>query len=94
MIGTHSSDKKTMLLTARCSAPVKDALTILSRSENLSKSEIISKSVLDYYQRHLPHDLAEMEKNLFGKYKSGKKDLSANRKEYFLKSLLEKHSHR
>ena len=94
MIGTHSSDKKTTALTARCSAPVKEALTILSRSENLSKSEIISKSVLDYYQRHLPHNLAETEKDLFGKYKSGRKDLSINRKEYFLKSLIEKHSHR
>ena len=92
-MGSHSGAKKRML-TARCSAPVKEALAILSRSENLSQSEIISKSVLDYYQRHLPHDLVGLEKKIFGRHKSGRNDLSVNRKEYFLKSLVEKHSHR
>lgn len=89
-----STHKKTNLLTARCSADVKEALNVLSRTENLSRSEIISKSVLDYYERHLPQTLSDVEQNLFGRYSSGKKDLSANRKKYFKEILLEKHSHR
>ena len=89
-----SIERKTNLLTARCSTHVKEALAVLSRTEHLSKSEIISKSVLDYYERHLPQNLSEVEQKLFGKYSSGRKDLSANRKKYLKEILLEKHSHR
>lgn len=89
-----SIERKTNLLTARCSTHVKEALAVLSRTEHLSKSEIISKSVLDYYERHLPQNLSEVEQKLFGRYSSGKKDLSTNRKKYLKEILLEKHSHR
>lgn len=90
-----SRPEKTELISARCNANVKSILNLLSQTENLPMSEIISKSVIEYYQNHFPNQsFIEMEKELFGKYSSGKKDLSVNRKKYLKDILHEKHGHR
>lgn len=90
-----SKFEKTEIISARCDARVRNILNLLSQTENLPMSEIISKSVIEYYQNHFPNQsFIEMEKELFGKYSSGKKDLSVNRKKYLKDLLHEKHGHR
>ncbi|MBI5554306.1 MAG: transcriptional regulator [Elusimicrobia bacterium] len=94
MIMIRSSQAKKEIISARCNIQAKEILNLLSRSENLSRSEIIAKSILEYYQRHFPDkSLREKEKKLFGRYGSRKGDLSINRKHYLKEILGGKHSH-
>lgn len=89
-----SKPEKTEIISARCDAQVKGILDLLSQTENLSMSEIISKSLIEYYQNHFPNQsFLEMEKELFGRYSSGKKDLAVSRRKYLRKTLHEKHGH-
>ncbi len=83
-----SINTKKEIISARCNTHVKEILDVLSRTENLSVSEIVSKSILEYHKEHFPNkSLLETERNLFGKYSSGKGDLSIKRKQY-LKEIL------
>lgn len=89
-----SHNTKEELITARCGTHVKEILHLLSQSERLSMSEVIAKSILEYHQRHFPNkSFLEAEKQLFGRYSSGKGDLSTKRKQYLKELLSGKHSH-
>lgn len=93
----NSKPEKTEIISARCNAYVKNILNLLSQTENLPMSEIISKSVIEYYQNHFPNQsFLEIEKELFGKYSSssGKRDLSVKRRQYLKDTLHERHRHR
>lgn len=94
MVTSKFSKPKEETITARCDAHVKKTLHLLSQSENLSMSEIIAKSILEYHKRHFPNQsFFEVEKELFGRYDSGKGDLSTKRKQYLKEKLSEKHSY-
>lgn len=94
MTMAKSNNLKREIITARCNIHIKEILNLLSQSENLSMSEIMAKSILDYYKRHFPNkSLLETEKELFGRYSSGKGDLSIKRKQYLKEILSGKYSH-
>jgi hypothetical protein len=89
---THKNKEK--VITARCSGKTKKFLVLLSRAEKLSMSEVVAKSIEEYYKRHFPDkSFFEEEKRLFGRYSSGIGDLSFNRKKYLKEKLRAKHSH-
>ena len=88
-----SHNAKEKIITARCDSHVKEILYLLSRSERLSMSQVIAKSILEYHKRHFPdQSFFEKEQELFGRYGSSKGDLSVNRKQYLRKMLSGKHS--
>lgn len=88
----HKIKKET--ITARCDVHVKEILQLLSQSEGLSMSEVIAKSILEYHRRHFPNkSLLERERALFGRYGSGKGDLSIKRKQYLKEIVSGRHSH-
>ncbi|MBU4306009.1 MAG: hypothetical protein KJ893_10400 [Candidatus Omnitrophica bacterium] len=93
MAATNKSSKqKEEVITARCDSHIKDILHLLSQSENVSMSGVIAKSILEYYQRHFPNQsFCKEEQKLFGRYGSGKGDLSIKRKQYLKEFLGEKH---
>ncbi len=87
-----SKDEKTELVSARCNSQVKNVLARLSQTEHLSMSEIITKSILEYYRRHFPNQsFLQTEQELFGRYNSGRRDLSIQRKQYLKEVLGAKH---
>ena len=89
-INPHNT--KEGIITARCDIHVKEVLHLLSRSERLSMSKVIAKSILEYHKRHFPdQSFFEKEQELFGRYGSSKGDLSVNRKQYLREMLSGKH---
>lgn len=87
-----SNKTKEEIITARCDSNVKKVLHLLSESEHLSMSEIITKSIFEYHNRHFPdQSFFEVEKELFGKYGSGRGDLSIRRRQYLKEMLSGKH---
>lgn len=92
MVLTNNVKKE--IISARCSPQVKEMLNLLSQAEQLSMSEAITKSILEYYQQHFSsQSLLETEGELFGRYGSNKGDLSIKRGPYLKEILNEKHSH-
>ncbi len=90
---TKSRKTKEGIITARCDTHVKEILHILSESEDLSMSDLIAKSILEYHQRHFPNQsFCEEEQELFGRYSSGKGNLSVERKQHLKEMLSGKHS--
>lgn len=94
MTTTKKHKNKEKVITARCDDKTKKFLYLLSRTENISMSEIVARSIDEYYKRHFPdRSFFEGEKRLFGRYSSGVGDLSFNRKKYLKEKLRAKHSH-
>lgn len=94
MSTTKSYKIKEEIITARCDTHVKEILHLLSQSEDLSMSDVIAKSILEYHKRHFPNkSFLETERELFGRHGSGKGDLSIKRKQYLKEMLSGKHSH-
>ena len=91
---TKSHKIKEEIITARCDTHLKEVLHILSESEHLSMSDVIAKSILEYHKRHFPsQSFCKEEQQLFGRYSSGRGDLSTKRKQYLRETLRGKHSH-
>ncbi len=89
---TKSHNTKEKIITARCDTHVKEILHLLSQSERLSMSDVITKSILEYHKRHFPdQSFSEEEQGLFGRYSSSKGDLSINRKQYLKETLSGKY---
>lgn len=87
-------NNKDEMITARCDAHTKAILLLLSKSERLSMSDVIAKSVLEYHQKHFPtQSFLKEEQMLFGRHSSNKGDLSVERKHYLRELLGGKHSH-
>ena len=90
---TKAHNTKEGIITARCDINVKDILYLLSQSERLSMSDVVTKSILEYHKRHFPRQsFFKEEQKLFGRYGSSKGDLSINRKQYLKEMLSGKHS--
>lgn len=87
--------EKTDKLTARCNPYIKELLVIISAAENESMADVLAKSVVEYYMYHFPGQaFVEKEQAMFGKYSSGKGDLSEKRKQYRKELVYAKHSNR
>lgn len=94
MFTVNPHKNKEEMITARCDARTKAILLLLSKSERLSMSDVIAKSVFEYHQRHFPNKaFLKEEQKLFGRYSSSKGDLSIERKHYLKEMLGGKHSH-
>lgn len=87
-------ETKEEIITARCGTHVKEILHLLSRVEDVSMSDIVAKSLLEYHRRHFPNkSFLQTEKEIFGRYSSGRGDLSTKRKDYLKEILSGKHSY-
>ncbi|MBL7005868.1 MAG: CopG family transcriptional regulator [Spirochaetia bacterium] len=81
------------MTTVRLNDDINDKLSVLIELIHESKSEIIKKAIVEYYENHIqkmtPYEVGE---NLFGKY--GKdENLAANHKARLKEKLHEKHAH-
>lgn len=82
-----------MPISARLDETITNKIEIISQIQGLSKSKIIAKSIIEYFEKHIPKNTVyEMGKNFFGKHKSQKTDLSINRKKYLKDKFHEKYS--
>lgn len=81
------------MTTVRLNKDIDSKLSILIEIEKSSKSEIIKKAILEYYNQHVQEKSSyEIGKDLFGKYGS-KENSSKSYKRKLKEKLHEKHSH-
>ncbi len=74
-----------------------NSYAIILPKEFVKKDEEIVMEYDDnelYITHKIPPETIIKERELFGKYGKGKKDLAKNKKKYFAKYLDEKHRHR
>lgn len=81
------------MTTVRLNKDINNKLSILIEMEKKSKSEIIKKAILEYFNQHVREKSPyETGRDLFGKY--GSENLSSDSyKEKVKEKLREKHSH-
>jgi hypothetical protein len=81
------------MISLRLTNDLENKLNKISKTENISKSELIKRALLLYFEKyqktHSPYDLG---KDLFGKYGSGIGTLSKDYKNILKGKLREKHS--
>ncbi len=81
------------MITVRLSKEILNKINTLIKIEKTTKSEIIKKAIIEYYDIHskdlMPFKLGE---DLFGRYGSNN-SLSSNYKIKLKEKLHEKHSH-
>jgi len=81
------------MLSLRLSNDLENKLNQIAKNEKLSKSEIIKRALLfyfdDYQKSHSPYDLG---KDLFGQYGSNKGNLSKDYKIILKSKLNEKYT--
>ncbi|MGM0600792.1 MAG: ribbon-helix-helix protein, CopG family [Candidatus Rifleibacteriota bacterium] len=78
------------MLTLRLSSELEKRLNNLAEVLGIPKSEIVRKSLKAYLNKIEQNNAWQAGKDLFGKYSSGRSDLSANRKSILKQKLLEK----
>lgn len=81
------------MTTIRLNDDLNGKIAILQDIENVTKTEIIKRAIIEYYQHHIkektPYELGE---DLFGKY-GASTDLSTTYKSKLKGKLNAKHSH-
>jgi len=82
------------MISVRLSKELEDKIELLSKQENLTKSDIIkealNKYIIDHEKKRNPYELG---RELFGKNGSGKGDLSESYKKKVREKINEKMSH-
>ena len=76
------------MITLRLDPGLEQQLNYTAKNLGLTKSELIRKSLVDYFKKIETKSAWESGQDLFGKYYSGRNDLSSNRKE-LLKNKLQ-----
>lgn len=69
------------MITLRLDPQLEQQVSHTAKHLGLSKSEFIRKSLIDYIEKLGKQNAWEAGQDLFGKYASGRRDLSLNRKE-------------
>lgn len=69
------------MITLRLDPKLEQQVSHTAKHLGLSKSELIRKSLVDYIEKIEKQSPWESGQDLFGKYSSGRSDLSSNRKE-------------
>ncbi|MCK5688756.1 CopG family transcriptional regulator [Myxococcota bacterium] len=69
------------MVTFRLDTKTEQAIGKMAKKLGLTKSELIRASIKDYLARQNKPSAWESGKDLFGKYSSGRGDLSSTRKE-------------
>ena len=81
------------MTTVRLNEEIDSKLSVLMEVEKSSKSEIIKKAIIEYYDYHIPKkNPYELGKDFFGKYGSDE-DLSISYKQRLKEKINAKHSH-
>lgn len=81
------------MTTVRLNKDIDSKLSILIEIEKSSKSEIIKKAIIEYYNQHVQEKSSyEIGKELFGRYGS-EENLSENYKRKVKEKLDEKFAH-
>ena len=81
------------MTTVRLNDEIQNKISALIEIEKTTKSEIIKKAIIEYYEQHLRETSPfELGKDLFGRYGSDKA-LSENYKTKTKEKLHEKHTH-
>ena len=78
------------MLTLRLSSELEKRLNNLAEVLGIPKSEIVRKSLKAYLNKIEQNNAWQAGKDLFGKYSSGRSDLSENRKSILKQKLQEK----
>lgn len=69
------------MITIRLDPKLEQQVSYTAKYLGLSKSELIRKSLVDYIEKIGKQNAWESGQDLFGKYASGRNDLSSSRKE-------------
>ena len=79
------------MITVRLRPELEKALEVTAKRFGITKSELIRRSIEDYLKK-LDKELSawELGRDLFGKYSSGKGNLSVDKKKILKQKLLEK----
>ena len=81
------------MTTVRLNEEIDSKINVLVDLEKTSKSEIIKKAIIEYYDHHIgTRTPFELGKGLFGKYGDAE-DLSSTYKKKLMEKMNEKHSH-
>lgn len=79
------------MITLRLDAKTEQLLNETAKKLDLSKSELIRKSIREYLEKlKQPSNAWESGKNVFGKYSSGLGNLSSDRKELMTRKIKAK----
>jgi len=79
------------MITVRLRPELEKALEVTAKRFGITKSELIRRSIKDYLKKLDKEPSAwELGKDLFGKYSSGKGNLSVDKKKILKQKLLEK----
>ena len=68
------------MITLRLDPVLEEEINTTAKNLGLTKSELIRKSILEYLDKLEAPDAYELGKTLFGRYASGVKNLSVDRK--------------
>ena len=66
------------MITLRLNDDLEKSIEKISKDSGISKSELIRKSVVEYMAKFQNKNAWELGRDLFGKYKSGKRNLSTS----------------
>lgn len=78
------------MITLRLDQNLEEAVSSTARHLGITKSDLIRQSILEYLNKIDKPDAWETGRDLFGKYSSGKGNLSADRKSILRKKLKAK----
>ena len=78
------------MITLRLDPTLEQAINNTAQNLGLTKSELIRKSILEYLSKLGKANAWEVGQDLFGKYSSGLKNLSTERKEIVKKRIKAK----
>ncbi|MCP3933700.1 MAG: CopG family transcriptional regulator [Bacteroidetes bacterium] len=78
------------MITLRLDPTLEQKINNAAKHLGLSKSELVRKSLVEYIDKLNKQNAWEAGQDLFGKYASGKNDLSSNRKEILKEKLRTK----
>lgn len=86
------------MLTVRLDNAIENQLNFLSQEKHVSKSTIVKEALVHYFdmikrttKQKSPYELGS---DLFGKYESGRDDLSTTYKQKLKNKINEKNAHR
>ena len=86
------------MLSVRLDSSLENQLNLLAQEKSVSKSQIIKDSLTYYFDmlksKNRQKSAYELGENLFGKYGSGKSNLSTTYKQKLKEKIYAKNSHR
>ena len=80
------------MITLRLDPTLEQKINNVAKNLGLTKSELVRKSLVEYITKVNKQNAWEAGQDLFGKYASGRENLSSNRKELLKEKLRAKRS--